>query len=497
MGAVDAGKTTFVKLYSEKVEKYGRTEALSLLNAKIGDSEVQFVDCPGHSALSHSKNLGVSISDVVFYVVDSTRVKLPLLEQIVKIKPVILLLNRWTSPLDLKDHFKDPSLRNKLYSQMMDKIPSRLGLEVLPFFDSEARPDCFMFPVNFVTRWGVKEFQTYLLNHWLKSLSLDHREFLYLVGDRPHHKYAATRNSQLIKINLNGEYAPVSKFFSYNPKQTTFTLRPGFKEKFSPLYKIDDPNTSASEIVELPPEDSVSEELRDLLERVKPLDLKFCVYGDEPHKMDCLSRFSRESGLSVLELKHLTFKQYEALELENTIRLAWVSEQRIDYEGGLVCSDSFYCLMDHLSCCLRSRLKTHRDRVLEDLNQEYVASIQPEYVFKHTKKKTVAGVRLLFGRLKEDSSFILRDYSRSLRGSVKKMEYEGTHKSIWTNPEQNVGVEFQFEEPWDPSVGPLLFYSSSLLDKLDLYENSPEVEIKKTCDTIRSHLSSSFRGPLR
>ena len=409
MGAVNSGKTTFVNLYVKKLEKYGRTETLSLLDGSIGSVKVQFIDCPGHSALSYAKNISLTIADAVIYVVNSEDLNFELLEEISKIKPVLILFNRWNSKIQLKDYFYGKE-QNQLYIDLVNKCKN-LNISYAPFFDTDVNSSCcFLFPINFVSKWGVSEFETYFKKRWIPFLNPPHKEYLYLIEDlNNNYKFKSTKTeSEQATIVINGVKGTYNTFFNHNVVDKTYTLKQDFNMFMNPVYVLDCDN-SYVKTVELPSEFSVSQELELILSRSKILNLEATVYGDTPHKIHTLSQFFEKYTISHIIPKKLSFLQFKNLSAK--LKIAWVDleHDEINYEKGICYTDSYYKLENYLKEYLKLKLQEYVKKQLQNIKKEFVFELLPQYVFKQNKLEFVIGCRLILGSIPEGASFILKN----------------------------------------------------------------------------------------
>lgn len=476
MGAVNSGKTTFVNLYVKKLEKYGRTQTLSLIDGAIGNLPVQFIDCPGHSALSYAKNISLTLADAVIYVVDSSNTNFELLTEIAFYRPVLVLFNKWQSKIPLKKHF-GTSEQNTLYSELMDKCAD-LPLECLPFFDPNASSSLCSFPINFVSKWGVDEFEIFFKKRWVDLVKGKPKDYLYLIEDKNGYKFNSTSShTECSYVNVGGTYNKLSYFFEYNIVDKGYTLRPEFTDSVSPLYVIDE-NTPPPELIKLSPEFSISKELQDLLTRSKVLELNLAIYADTPHKRQTLLQFFNKYQMNYMELKNVTFSQFRAADLENVVKVAWVDipQDQVNYEKGFLYSDSYYNLENYLKGYLTLRLDQYVNSELVKINEEFILEFLPEYVFKRDKKDFVIGVRLLKGVLKESSYFKLKT---GVQGCINSIQHEKKKRPTWNDCTKNVAVEVSFETPWVPEDGPYKAVSISLKETIQKYDSTLEKKLKQ------------------
>lgn len=485
MGAVNSGKTTFVNLYVKKLEKYGRTETLSLIQGDLAGLPVQFIDCPGHSALSYAKNVSLTLADAVIYVVDSNHVNFELLEEIASHKPILVLFNRWVEDQSLKSHFGS-DLQNTLYGQLIDKCAS-LNIEILPFFDSSPNNLYFSFPINFVSKWGVSEFEMYFKKRWVGLINPPHKEYLYLVDDKHGYRYHSTKVGES-SIQLGGQYKNSLNFFDHNPVDKSYTLKSDCVSYFAPIYVLDQ-TTPHPKLIELNSEFSVSKELADLLGRSKVLDLNVCLYADTPHKIQALVQFFEKYEVHYTTFKNYTFAQFKNLNLEGKLKIAWIElpVDQINPTKKIFYTDSYYKLESYIKQYLESELSLYVKKHLSLIKKEFVLDLLPEYVFKRSIGQFVIGARLDLGVISPGCSFKLRD---GRTGIIEHIQHEKKKKSVWGDTEKNVAIELKVDPSWTPEDGPHRVFSSTLTETIDSYSNTQESELKTLCLTYKNKLNS-------
>lgn len=491
MGSVNSGKTTFVNLYVKKLEKYGRTETLSLIQGDLAGLPVQFIDCPGHSALSYAKNVSLTLADAVIYVVDSNNVNMGLLEEIASYKPVIVLFNRWSGEKPLKSYFES-DLQYTLYSQLVDKCTD-LEIEVLPFFDSSPNSRYFSFPINFVSKWGVPEFELYFKKRWIDLINPPHKDYLYLVDDKNGYKYHSTKSGEF-NLQLGDQYKIESTFFDHNPVDKSYTLRADYASYFAPIYVLDQV-TPHPPLIELNAEFSVSKELADLLARASVLQLDAYLYADTPHKTKTLIQFFEKYKLQYTTFKNYTFAQFKNFDLGKSsslgpkVKIAWVDipADQININKRTYYTDSYYKLEDYLKQYLETELAEYVKKHVSLIKKEFVLDLLPQYVFKRERNEFVIGARLNLGVLTPNSQFKLKD---GRTGVVQHIQYEKKKKTTWSDTEKNVAVELQIDPNWTPEDGPYRIFSLTLPETIARYADTQELELKSLYLTYKNKLNS-------
>lgn len=483
-GNVDSGKTTFINYFSKnKIEKYGRTEQLSLITGQIGSLKTSFFDLPGHVALRNTRGLALELSDAVIYLIDYNNPNLEDLNTLLELKKeVLVLVNKWPkTSKSLKDICKDQKEKTKLYLDLL-KFSNLGDFELKPFLDTTSQLDIYLFPLNIHTGFGVKEFEAYFSHLWAKFIPEKRKSYLYSVELN---KYKQLGLKPENTLHLKGKKYLLSDVFDYNLVNQTYSLKSNFSEFESLLYDLLDPENALKQPVVIFSKIEINPELKSFLKN--KLKQKCYVYTQNYYKQKTLLETLKTFNFEPELVTNMSKQQFYEIE-PNCLKIIWSHEGFTDSKKNIIGSDTYYTLLIELEAYLKTKNQQYETQSLKKLRSNSIGQLLPEYIFKNSKDVLVCGTKLEYGTFKVNQEMLIVGQSRKIKAKIIEMQENNKKQYTWDDKKINIAIKYELSEPWTPDLGLIKIYNLNLLTNLELWSNQENKKIIEELKVIKENL---------
>ena len=483
LGAVDSGKTTFFKTYtnSKVVERKETTQQIRFKEANLCNQSVLVVDLPGHDLFSTEKSVALTICDVLLYVTDYNNPNISILNNFKTEKPVIILMNKvdvnFKENLSLKELCKKEEKKITLYNLYEDyrnKIKDCVLERPLQFFlDIERNADLYenyvVFPISLKTKWATEELATFLKKYVFLNVQKSSHNYLYL-KNKLKNTYLllkpSTKDSLFLNIQNKHYYL---KNFEYNKVTKEYHIPPlivnALKSNASLLKVYDRSDLDretiqesvlcATPIAETNTLESISKKLKDFGNIISKLQVE--VYGSTWEKTELLSKIMAENKISCFPLKLLCSEQNLN---PCRIRLTWAPMKQKTKNIYHYVSEDLYELIDSFINFLQKQKEKEKEKVSRELEKFTILKVLEDQIFKNHKKELVVGARMIFGNLdlEQEQDFYLIDANGHILNEVKIESIQSNKKNYykWKHIDTSFAIKLKLKEYYEERPGFLI-----------------------------------------